>query len=220
MIVVGIDAHKRTHTASAIGGAVGEPLGNLTINTDQAGMVKLMSWARGKSPDRLWAVEDCRHVTGGLERFLIGLGETVVRVPTKLMAGSRNRQGLRANPTLSTPERSPWRRSESPTYRRQLWPDPSVRSAIDDYRDQLVSDRSVLQQRIRWHLHELCPDLQVPPRALDRGPWPGRVGRRLRAGLWNPGRNHVVAVGTDEPADEADFRAREEDRCPGKGPGA
>lgn len=47
-----------------------------------------------------------------------------------------------------------------------------------DYRDQLVRDRD--QQRIRWHLHELCPDLDVPSRALDRGPWPGRVTRRLR----------------------------------------
>lgn len=58
-------------------------------------------------------------------------------------------------------------------------PEREIRLLVD-YRDQLVSERSVLQQRIRWHLHELCPDLQVPPRALDRGPWPGKVARRLR----------------------------------------
>lgn len=181
MIVVGIDAHKKTHTASAIGAAVGEPLGNLTINTDQVGMEKLMTWARGKSPDRLWAVEDCRHVTGGLERFLIGLGETVVRVPTKLMAGSRKSTRTPGKSDAIDARAVAMAALREPNLPKATLagPEREIRLLVD-YRDQLVSERSVLQQRIRWHLHELCPDLQVPPRALDRGPWPGKVGRLLR----------------------------------------
>jgi transposase len=46
-------------------------------------------WARGLDRERVWALEDCRHVSGALERFLIGRGERVVRVSTRLMAGTR-----------------------------------------------------------------------------------------------------------------------------------
>jgi transposase len=35
------------------------------------------------------ALEDCRHVAGSFERFLIARGERVLRVPTKLMADAR-----------------------------------------------------------------------------------------------------------------------------------
>ncbi len=34
-------------------------------------------------------LEDCRHVSGSFERFLIARGERVVRVPTRLMANTR-----------------------------------------------------------------------------------------------------------------------------------
>jgi transposase len=37
----------------------------------------------------VWALEDCRHVSGSLERFLLVHGERVVRVATRLMAGER-----------------------------------------------------------------------------------------------------------------------------------
>jgi transposase len=49
----------------------------------------LLVWARGLGGDRVWAIEDCRHVSGALERFLLARGERVVRVPPKLMAAAR-----------------------------------------------------------------------------------------------------------------------------------
>jgi transposase len=48
-----------------------------------------------------------------------------------------------------------------------------------DHRDDLVAERRRAQQRLRWHLHELDPALQVPLGALDRAIWIDRVGRRL-----------------------------------------
>ncbi len=38
----------------------------------------------------MWALEDCRHVSGALERFLLARGERVVRVAPKLTAGGRD----------------------------------------------------------------------------------------------------------------------------------
>ena len=47
---------------------------------------ELVGWARALDEGRLWAVEDCRHVTRGLERTLIEQGERLVRVPPRLTA--------------------------------------------------------------------------------------------------------------------------------------
>src|SRR5439155_16319455 len=49
-----------------------------------------------------------------------------------------------------------------------------------DHRDDLVDERRRAQQRLRWQLHDLDPELTVPPGALDRTAWLDRVARRLR----------------------------------------
>jgi transposase len=37
-----------------------------------------------------------------------------------------------------------------------------------DHREDLVAERTRMQNRLRWHLHELDPELDVPARGLDR----------------------------------------------------
>ena len=49
-----------------------------------------------------------------------------------------------------------------------------------DHRDDLVDERRRAQQRLRWQLHDLDPELTVPTGALDRTVWLDRVARRLR----------------------------------------
>jgi transposase len=89
MIVLGADTHKRSHTIAGIGAATGEVLGERTVQVGRAGFLALLSWARDLDGDRVWALEDCRHVSGSLERFLIERGERVLRIPTNLMAETR-----------------------------------------------------------------------------------------------------------------------------------
>jgi transposase len=48
-----------------------------------------------------------------------------------------------------------------------------------DHRDDLVAERRRCQQRLRWHLHELDPALEVPLGALDRAVWIDRLARQL-----------------------------------------
>ena len=88
-MVLGIDPHKKSHTVVAIEAATGELLGELTVAADKRGHEKLIAWARGLGPERRFAIEDCRHVSGRLERFLIAAGERCVRVPPKLIAQTR-----------------------------------------------------------------------------------------------------------------------------------
>src|SRR5215211_3946871 len=89
MIVLGADTHKRSHTIVAVSARTGELLGEQTVQAGAKGSAALLRWARGLGGDRVWAIEDCRHVSGSLERFLIERGERVLRVPSKLMAASR-----------------------------------------------------------------------------------------------------------------------------------
>jgi transposase len=93
MVLLGVDPHKDTHTVVAVDPA-GRQLGQITVAARSHGHAKLLGWARHRWPERLWAVEDCRHVTGRLEADLLAAGERVVRVPPRLMAGAR--QAVRA----------------------------------------------------------------------------------------------------------------------------
>ena len=91
MIVLGADTHKRSHTIAAVSAATGELLGEQTVEVGAKGFAALVVWARELGSERAWAIEDCRHVSGAFERFLIERGERVVRVTSKLMADSRRR---------------------------------------------------------------------------------------------------------------------------------
>src|SRR5215211_1967618 len=101
MIVLGADTHKRSHTIAAIAAGTGELLGERTVPVGQRGFGVVLQWARSIDGERVWALEDCRHVSGSLERFLIGRGERVLRIPTHLTAKSRRsaRQRGKSDPT-------------------------------------------------------------------------------------------------------------------------
>ena len=89
MVVVGADVHKRTHTFVAVDQA-GRELGHKTFDATTPGHQAAVRWARERfGEELLWAIEDCRHVSGRLERCLLGQGERLVRVPPKLMGQSR-----------------------------------------------------------------------------------------------------------------------------------
>ena len=89
MVVLGIDAHKRSHTVVAVD-ETGRKLGERTIATTTADDLDLLSWAEQFGRDRLWAIEDCRQLSRRLERDLLGAGQRIVRVPPKLMAHVRD----------------------------------------------------------------------------------------------------------------------------------
>src|SRR5918995_3575364 len=86
MIVLGADTHKRSHTIAAIAAGTGELLGEETVAVCPRAVGGLLEWARSVDEQRVWALEDCRHVSGSLERFLIERGERVLRIPTHLTA--------------------------------------------------------------------------------------------------------------------------------------
>lgn len=80
--------HKKTHTAVATT-ETGQPVAEVTVEARRKGFERLAAWAREQDEGLKFAVEDCRHVAGNLERVLVSRGERVVRVPPKLMTGAR-----------------------------------------------------------------------------------------------------------------------------------
>src|SRR6266545_1905505 len=177
MIVIGVDVHKQSLTAVAVD-EVGRALAELTA----ASPCELVDWSSALDPERLWAVEDCRQLTGALERALLAIGESLVRVPPKLMAPQRRTGRLRgksdpidalavARAALREPRLDRPRPDEAALRELKL---------LVDHRDDLVDERRRAQQRLRWQLHDLDPQLTVPPGALDRPLWLDRVARRLR----------------------------------------
>jgi transposase len=179
VIVVGIDPHKKTHTAAAAT-AVGEPVAEVTIKARLQGYERLLAWARELDEERLFALEDCRHVSGNLERFLVARSERVVRVPPKLMAGARRSartagksDGVDALAVAHAALRQP----ELPQA-RLAGIERDIKQLLDHREDQ-VWERTRIQQRLRWHLHDIDPSFEIPERALDRFCWLDRIEKHL-----------------------------------------
>jgi transposase len=185
MIVIGVDTHKRTHALAAVDEGTGRIRGQREIDADGPGHLAAVRWARGLDAERVWAIEDCRHVSRRLEQALLAAGERVVRVPPHRMGASRKgerepgksdevdalavaravvKDGIEQFPVAFLDERA-----------------MEIRLLLD-HRNDLVAERTRTINRLRWHLLELCPELERSlkrgalnnPRGLDR------VDRRLR----------------------------------------
>jgi transposase len=179
MIVIGVDVHKQSLTAVAV-----DEVGRALAESTASAACDLLAWASSLPGERSWAVEDCRQLTRALERALLAVGESLVRVPPKLMAPQRRAGRARgksdpidalavARAALREPRLDHPRPGEQRLRELKL---------LVDHRDDLIDERRRAQQRLRWHLHDLELELAVPLGALDRGVWLDRLGRRL-AGL-------------------------------------
>ena len=177
MIVIGVDVHKHSLTAVAVD-ELGRPL------AERSGPVEdeLVRWARSLADGRLlWAVEDCLHVTRRLEQLLLVAGERLVRVPPRLTGPERRRGRTRGKSDrldALAVARAALREPRLDGPRPQ---EPRLRELklLVDHRDDLVAERRRCQQRLRWHMHELDPSVQVPLGALDRTVWLDRLRRQL-----------------------------------------
>jgi len=179
MVVIGVDAHKRTHTLAVVD-EVGRALTNQTFPATLEGHRAVLGWAH-TWPERTFALEDCRNLTRRLEADLIRGGEAVVRVPARLMVEARRtgRELGKSDPidALAAARAAlrepglPVARLDGETRRLRL---------LVDHREDLVGERTRMQSRLRWHVHELFPGLEIAPKSLGRGHVIAALDRRLR----------------------------------------
>jgi transposase len=169
MVILGIDAHKRTHTVVAIDEA-GRQLGaTTTAATTTEVHLGLVRWADRFGHERRWAVEDCLHLSRRLEADLLAAGELIVRVPPKLMAHARDaaRTYGKSDPIDALAVGRAALREPGLPLARLDGPSRELRLLVD-HREDLVRDRTGHINRLRWHLHELDPSWDPSPRSLVR----------------------------------------------------
>ena len=169
MIMLGADVHKRSHTFVATDEA-GRQLAQKTVTATTAGHRQAVRWAREQFGDDLcWAIEDCRNLSARLERDLLGDGARVMRVPPHLMAEYRRigRARGKSDPIDALAvARAALREPDLPVAEH----DDTSRELklLTDHRDTLVAQRTATINRLLWHIHEIDPSYEIPPRSLDR----------------------------------------------------
>jgi transposase len=179
MVIIGIDAHKRSHTVVVID-EQGRQLGQRMTGTASSDHLELLRWAADRGSSRLWAVEDCRHLSRRLERDLLTAGERIVRVPPKLMANARDaaRTYGKSDPIDALAvARAALREADLPAAHLD-GPEREVRLLVD-HREDLVAERTRIISRLRWHLHELDPGWEPVARSLDRARALNKIRSRL-----------------------------------------
>lgn len=184
VIVIGADVHKATHTFVAV-----DELGEKTVKATTAGHEGALRWVRAQfGSDLTWGIEDCRHLSAHLERDMLSAGQQVVRVPPRLMAHARS----------SARERGKSDPIDALAVARAVLREPDLPAAVHDEstrelkllvdrREDLVSERTRQISRLRWHLHELGPEFDVPVKgfAIKR--------QRARVAAWLEGHEGLVA---------------------------
>lgn len=167
MVTLGVDAHKRTHTVVAVNEA-GRELGQRTVAATSTGHLEALSWA-AQWPERRWALEDCAHLTRRLTADLVIAGESVVKVPPKMMAGVRRsaRERGKSDPIDARAVAQAALREPDLPIARLDGQERELRLLVD-HREDLVAERTRIANRLRWHLYELSPGEEPAPRSLDR----------------------------------------------------
>jgi transposase len=185
MIVIGADTHKGSHALAAVDDGTGKVRGSRQIKAEPAGHLAAVRWARELDEQRVWAIEDCRSCSRRLEQALVAAGERVIRVPPHRMGESRKG------------EREPGKSDEidALAVARAVVKDGVEKFPIAylnerameirllfDHRNDLVAERVRTVNRLRWHLLELCPELEASlgRGALNQARVLDRVDRQLR----------------------------------------
>ena len=86
-VIIGVDPHKATHTAVAIGEAEDE-LGRVQVRATRRQVAQLLSWAEPFG-ERTWAIESAGGLGYFLAQQLVTVGEHVVDVPATLASRVR-----------------------------------------------------------------------------------------------------------------------------------
>lgn len=155
VVVIGIDPHKNSHTATAIHATRGD-LGTIRVQATRSTTKQLLVWA-GQWPDRRWAIEGAAGLGRLLAQQLVACGELVVDVPALLVSKVRlldrghgrktDRLDARAVAVIAL-ERDDLTRVGAEDH-------TSVLRMLADRRDELTQERRRAVNRLHRHLRDL-----------------------------------------------------------------
>lgn len=202
MIIVGIDAHSRSHAAAA-SDEQGRLIEGIDIDAGVRGLEQLCAWLESLPQPRLVAIENARGYGLAIVRRLLAQGEELVDVPASLTCDGRRGSGQRgkhdqgdalviARIGLRDRERLP--RLDASVLDDEL-------KLLVDARDQLIVEAGRWRNRVHALLRVAAPGYQAKTGALASA---GNVRRARsiarRAAQHDPTRGRLALQALDRVA--------------------
>lgn len=158
MVVIGMDPHKRTHTASALEPGSQRVLASVEIDASLAGYRRLLRWA-SSFPQRRWAVENARGLGRHLAQWLLARGETVHDVPATATARVRelSRGGRRKNDVIDAAAAASVALLAGDAHPLAAEDLSTVLALLDERRGNLVVQRTRSVNQLHALLRDLVP---------------------------------------------------------------
>jgi transposase len=158
VVIIGLDPHKRTHTASALEPGSHRVLASVEIDATLAGYRRLLRWA-SSFPERRWAVENARGLGRHLAQWLLARGEIVHDVPATATARVRElaRGGRRKNDVIDAAAAASvalLAGQANPARGEDL---TTVLALLDERRGNLVAQRTRSVNQLHALLRDLVP---------------------------------------------------------------
>jgi len=102
MMLIGIDPHKSTHTATAVEPGTNREVASIRIDASLQEYRRMLTWA-ARWPQRRWAIENAEGLGRHLASWLLARGEDVIDVPSTATARVRqlSRGGGRKNDRIN-----------------------------------------------------------------------------------------------------------------------
>ena len=203
MIVIGIDPHKSTHTATALDAATNTDVGSVRIDASIADYKRLVAWAKAW-PDRVWAIENADGLGHHLGLWLLAIGEVVYDIPTTATARVRelSRGGRRKNDRIDAAAAASVAALQGDA--RQIYPESTsdALALLDERRVNLSHSRTRTNNQLHALLRDLlaggAPTALTPRKATaalrGSGPRPNQIGcapssRRSSSQMWSASTN-------------------------------
>jgi transposase len=158
LVMVGVDPHKQSHTATALVTGSHQQLATLPVPASPSGYRQLLSWAR-QFPQRRWAVENARGLGCHLTQWLLIKGETVQDVRTTATARVRELSRGRGRKTDALDAAAAAGIAALQGDAEQLQPEDAtvVLAVLEERRSNLVGQRTRSVNQLHAVLRELIP---------------------------------------------------------------
>ena len=158
MVIIGVDPHKRTHTASAVDAATNRVLAMLQIDSSLADYRRLLRWA-SSFQQRRWAVENARGLGRHLAQWLIARGEVVEDVPSTSTARVRelSRGGRRKNDVIDAAAAASVAALQGDARPVVAEDIGTVLALLDEHRNNVITQRTRLVNQLHALLRDLVP---------------------------------------------------------------
>lgn len=158
MVIIGVDPHKRTHTASVVQPGSNTVLATTQVEASLTGYRQLLRWAVAFE-SRRWAVENARGLGRHLAQWLVARGERVEDVPSTATARVRelSRGGRRKNDVIDAAAAASVAALSGDGNAVGVEDATTQLALLDERRGNVVAQRTRLVNQLHALLRDLLP---------------------------------------------------------------